>query len=196
MSVLVVILAIGLGLSGSFWSRFRLPMHRGSRLDDILGQINLVSITIQGFVIPALTFTNGRAGIPVLGFAAGGLLLASVPLYFIKKKNPLLAGVQWQGRHVDEESNLRLTSRWPRSAACTAGYVCLSAYFLSWGLCPDSLTLEYSPEQSQACGAGLEYSNDTGRMAEALRMAADCRGACIPGGLLDPSHREHGLARS
>ena len=78
----------------------------------------------------------GRAGISVLGFAAGGFLLASVPLYFIKKKNALLSGVQWQGRHVDEESTLRLTSRWPRSAACTAGYVCLFAYVLSLGLVP------------------------------------------------------------
>lgn len=136
MSVLVVIMAIELGLSGSFWGRFRFPLRRGSRLDHILGQINLVSITIQGLVIPVLTFTNGTAGIPVLGFAAGGLLLASVPLYFIKKKDPLLAGVQWQGQHVDEESTLRLTSRWPRSAACTAGYLCLAAYVLSLGLLP------------------------------------------------------------
>ena len=132
----MVILAIGLGLSASFWGRFRFPLRPGSRLDHKLGQINLISITIQGLVIPAMTFTNGTAGIPVLGFAAGGLLLASVPLYFVKKKDPLLAGVQWQGQHVDEESTQRLTSRWPRSAACTAGYMCLSAYVLSLGLVP------------------------------------------------------------
>lgn len=76
------------------------------------------------------------AGIPALAFAAGGLLIASIPLYFAKKKDPRLAGDLGDGKHVDQESALRLTSTWPHSVVYTFGYVSLFAYLLSLGLMP------------------------------------------------------------
>lgn len=135
MNVIVVIFGVLLGLSAGYWGRYRFPVvRRGSRLDERLGQLNMVCIAVQGLVAVALAFSTNMAGIAVLAFAAGGLLLASAPLYLTKKKNPRLAGAHGEGSHVDEESTLRLTSRWPYTVVYTVGYVTLFAYILSIGL--------------------------------------------------------------
>lgn len=137
MNVVVVIFGIFLGLSAGYWGRYRFPaLRRGSRLDERLGQLNLICVAAQGLVAFALVFSTNMAGIPAFAFAAGGLLIASIPLYFTKKKDPRLAGALGRGSHVDQESALRLTSTWPHSLVYTVGYVSLFAYLLSLGLMP------------------------------------------------------------
>ncbi|GAB2730108.1 hypothetical protein GCM10027038_30520 [Arthrobacter bambusae] len=135
MNVIVVIFGVLLGLSAGYWGRYRFPIvRRGSRLDERLGQLNLVCIASQGLVAVALAFSTNMAGIPALAFAASGLLLGSVPLYFAKRKDPRLAGGHGEGNHVNEERTLSLTSRWPHSVVYTVGYVSLFAYIVSLGL--------------------------------------------------------------
>jgi hypothetical protein len=107
---------------------------RGSRLDVRLGQLNLICNAGQGLVAVALALSTNMAGIPALAFAASGLLLVSVPLYFVKKKDPRLIGVHREGSHVDEESIHRRTSRWPYTVVYTVGYIALFAYIMSIGL--------------------------------------------------------------
>jgi len=123
-----------LGLSAAYWGRYRFPMvRRGSRLDERLGLLNMVCVAGQGVVAIALAFSTNLAGIPLLAFTAGGLLLASVPLYFNKQRDLRLTGARSASRHVDGESQLRLMSRWPYTLAYTVGYVTLFAYILSVG---------------------------------------------------------------
>jgi hypothetical protein len=135
MNVVVVIFGVLLGLSAGYWSRYRAPvMREGSRLDVRLGQLNLICNAAQGLVAVALAFTTNMAGIPALAFTASGLLLVSVPLYFLKAKDPRLIGVHREGSHVDEESIHRRTSRWPYTVVYTVGYIALFAYIMSIGL--------------------------------------------------------------
>jgi hypothetical protein len=135
MNVVIVIFGVLLGLSAGYWGRYRFPvMREGSRLDVRLGQLNLICNAGQGLVAVALALSTNMAGIPALAFAASGLLLVSVPLYFVKKKDPRLIGVHLEGSHVDEESIHKRTSRWPYTVVYTVGYIALFAYIMSIGL--------------------------------------------------------------
>ncbi|WP_284978670.1 hypothetical protein [Arthrobacter sp. fls2-241-R2A-200] len=135
MNVVIVVFGISAGLSAAYWGRYRFPVvRRGSVLDERLGLLNLYCVAVQGVVAIALALSTNMAGLPALAFAASGLLLAAVPLYLSKRRDPRLAAPRREGSHVNEESALKLTSRWPYTVVYTAGYVALFSYVLSLGI--------------------------------------------------------------
>lgn len=82
----------------------------------------------------AFPHSTNMAGVPGLAFLASALLFASIPLYFVKMRDPHLVGDLGSGSLADKSSVQNRTSRWPHTVCYTAGYVALFGYVLSMGL--------------------------------------------------------------
>jgi len=134
MNLIAVVLGLLWLLSSAYWSRYKFrALARGSLLDERLGGIHLMVVFSLGVVAAAMPSATDWPGSSALAFAASGLFLASVPLYFVKKKDPSLMGYRKVGRHTDTEGIDRPTSRWPYTVAYMFGYFVLFAYFISMG---------------------------------------------------------------
>jgi len=125
--LLIGVFVVLAGWSIAYWGRYRAPLKRNSRTDNVLGIINVICIALLCLIAATLPLSTGFVGIPVLGFAAAALFLASLFLYRIRAADLRMVRASGRGRRGLPVSQREMT-RWPYTLVYMIGYVLLAAY--------------------------------------------------------------------
>lgn len=113
--------------AGAYWGRYRYAIARDSKMDRVLGGMNVFSNALLAILATALPITTGFVGIPALGFAASATFLFSLYLYRVRIPDVRLAFAINGGRRV-LPTDQQFGTRWPYTVVYTVGHGFMFAY--------------------------------------------------------------------
>ncbi|WP_411732626.1 hypothetical protein [Paeniglutamicibacter sp.] len=119
-----------LGWAGAYWGRYRAPIKRNSKMDRVLGAINVCCNAVLFVIAAMLPFATDFAGIPALGFAAAASFLSSLFLYQVRSadwRTRFFSKSSRRGRLPEEQKK----TRWLHTVAYSLGHFFMVAYVMT-----------------------------------------------------------------
>lgn len=125
--ILIYVFAAFVGQAGAYWGRYRFPLKRESRMDRILGAINVFCNAGLCLLAMILPLTTDFVGIPALAFIAAALFLSSLFLYRVKVMDLRTRLASNDGRRA-LPADAQAKTRWPYTLVYVLGYAFMAIY--------------------------------------------------------------------
>lgn len=126
--ILAMFLFMGWGVA---WSGGWPRVTPESKTQRVLDSIHLISITLAAVIMISMPLLTEFIGSPVLAYASGIVLLASLPIFPLKMRYPLNVLSPAKAIRAKPVSEQQRLSRWPFSFAWTVGYILAGCYIAS-----------------------------------------------------------------
>ena len=110
------------------WSGGWPGVTTGSKMQRALDKVHLTAIALAAIVMVSLPSLTDFNGTPLLAYASGLVLAASLPLFLIKMPYPVNVLMPAKGTRAKPPAEQSRSSRWPFSLAWTVGYLLGGCY--------------------------------------------------------------------